>query len=139
MHYFVLFSFFVIYFYVIFLWLRYGSASQLSQRMVTDQYLMIIIFLFSDGAKQCNYSSWKFHDGILTLIPHIAKVVYKIKVTFQKVLFMVLVSKSRLSNSHFHILNNITHISIYFFTHAYCKKLQTAILKLLYQTPPKYV
>ena len=33
-------------------------------------------------------------------------------------------------NSHFHILNNITHI----FTHMYFKKLQTTILQLLYQT-----
>ena len=40
------------------------------------------------------------------------------------------------SNSHFHILNNITHISTHFFTHTYFKKLQTTILKLLYQTPP---
>ena len=40
------------------------------------------------------------------------------------------------SNSHFHILNNITHISTHFFTHMYFKKLQTTILKLLYQTPP---
>ena len=37
-------------------------------------------------------------------------------------------------NSHFHILNNITHIFTYFFTHMYFKKLQTTILKLLYQT-----
>ena len=41
------------------------------------------------------------------------------------------------SNSHFHILNNITHISTYFFTHIYFNKLQTTILKLLYQTLPK--
>ena len=33
-------------------------------------------------------------------------------------------------NSHFHILNNITHI----FIHMYFKKLQTTILQLLYQT-----
>ena len=39
-------------------------------------------------------------------------------------------------NSHFHILNNITHISTHFFTHTYFKKFQTTIFKLLYQTPP---
>ena len=39
------------------------------------------------------------------------------------------------SNNNFHILNNITYISIYFFIHTYFKKLQTTILKLLYQTP----
>ena len=38
-------------------------------------------------------------------------------------------------NSHFHILNNITHIFIY----TYFQKLQTTILKLLYQTSPKYL
>ena len=37
------------------------------------------------------------------------------------------------SNSYFYILNNITH----FFTYTYFKKLQTTILKLLYQAPPK--
>ena len=35
------------------------------------------------------------------------------------------------SNSHFHILNNITH----FFTLTYFKKLQKSHFKLLYQTP----
>ena len=40
-----------------------------------------------------------------------------------------LVSEFKLTFSHF---NNITH----FFTHTYFKKLQTTILKLLYQTPP---
>ena len=37
-------------------------------------------------------------------------------------------------NSHFHILNNIIH----FFTHVYFKKPQTIILKLPYQTLPKF-
>ena len=46
---------------------------------------------------------------------------------------------SSISNSHFQILNNVTHISTHFFTHTYFKKLQTIILKLLYQTPPIYV
>ena len=36
------------------------------------------------------------------------------------------------SNTHFHILNNITHIFIYFFTHTYIKNTQTTLLKLLY-------
>ena len=41
------------------------------------------------------------------------------------------------SNLHFQILKNIIHIFTHFFTHTYFKKLQTTILKLLYQTPPK--
>ena len=42
---------------------------------------------------------------------------------------------SSISNLHFHILNNISHISTHFFIHTYFKKLQTTFLKLLYQTP----
>ena len=41
------------------------------------------------------------------------------------------------SKSYFHILNNITCIFTYIFTHIYFKKLQTTILKLFYQTLPK--
>ena len=43
-----------------------------------------------------------------------------------------------ISNSHFHILNNIINFFTHFFTHTYFKKLQTTLLKLLYQTPPYY-
>ena len=43
---------------------------------------------------------------------------------------------SIISNSHFYILNNITHFFTHFFTYTYFKKLQTTFLKLLYQTPP---
>ena len=46
---------------------------------------------------------------------------------------------SSISNSHFHISNNIIHIFTHFFTHTYFKKLQTTILKLLYQTPPEHL
>ena len=41
-------------------------------------------------------------------------------------------------NSHFHILNNIIHFFTHFFTHVYFKKPQTIILKLSYQTLPKF-
>ena len=37
-------------------------------------------------------------------------------------------------NNNFHILNNITYISTYFFIYTYLKKLKIIILKLLYQT-----
>ena len=37
------------------------------------------------------------------------------------------------------ILNNITYIFIYVFTHTYIKNTQTTLLKLLYQTPPKFL
>ena len=40
---------------------------------------------------------------------------------------------SLVSNSHFYILNNITHISTHIFTHTYFKKLQKFHLKQLYQ------
>ena len=39
-------------------------------------------------------------------------------------------------SNNFHISNTLTHISTYFFTHTYFKKLQKSHLKLLYQTPP---
>ena len=45
---------------------------------------------------------------------------------------------SSISNSHFHILNSITHIFT-LFTHTYFKKLQITILKLLYQTLPQFL
>jgi len=38
------------------------------------------------------------------------------------------------SYAYFHILKNITHIFIYFFTHTYIKNTQTTFFKLLYQT-----
>ena len=41
-----------------------------------------------------------------------------------------------ISNSYFYILNNITHIFTHLFIHTYFKKLQTILLKLLYQIPP---
>ena len=44
-----------------------------------------------------------------------------------------------ISNSHFYILNNITYISIHFFTNTYFKKVQKSHLKLLYQTLPYYL
>ena len=44
--------------------------------------------------------------------------------------------KESFYRKNFLILNNITHISIHFLTHKYFKKLQTTILKLLYQIHP---
>ena len=35
-----------------------------------------------------------------------------------------------ISNTFSHILNNFTHISIYFFTYTYIKNIQTTLLKL---------
>ena len=40
------------------------------------------------------------------------------------------------SNTHFHILNNFTHISTHFFTHTNIKNTQIILLKLLHQTGP---
>ena len=37
------------------------------------------------------------------------------------------------SNTYFHILNNLTHISTHFFIHTYIKNIQTILFKLFYQ------
>ena len=47
-----------------------------------------------------------------------------------RILRAYLVGKLKLTISH-------SHISTHLFTHTYFKKLQTTLLKLLYQTPPK--
>ena len=40
---------------------------------------------------------------------------------------------------HFQFLNNITQFFTHFFTHTYFKKLQTILLKLLYQTGTSFL
>ena len=44
-----------------------------------------------------------------------------------------------ISNTLLSILNTLTHISTYFFTHMYIKNTQTILFKLLYQTRPQYL
>ena len=108
--------------------IRFGCVPCNISKKVNEKF---VIKLFSCVAYQKQQSK-----ALGTpFVPKNQKLVIQVKVLQQKHLGLVwLVS----SNQHFHILNNISHISIYLFTHIYIKNTQTTLLKLTNQTGPQF-